>query len=615
MMRAKEWAASRGPASLRREDGFFVEMDSKHCTRSRAPNTSTDCIGDSAATIIDECSHSASSRTSDCAPRNGFEHPRRDRTGTSNTSISSSQDPAFLPDFDRAHKTRRQCLIATLLGILLSLALLALGITAAARSPHTLALRLPIRSTSTWLEVISLAVNVVIGFSQDGMAFAHAASLRWALLAEGRLDFNTNIRLLTHARRATGPNGWPSNAASLASLVLCYGASSVLIVSGEPEDPARDLTCWDLGFQVDSSYAWLNAPALCALGLGLGVQAALAGWCLCLSSRDPAAIPSWNPDPLNTTLAAVRLGMVAHRPGRAMLSAHDAHEPSRAAFPQRRQKSIAALRARTSDVRLVLVLAWLFAAFAVLWPVVLVLVHKTLSCAFCLSWTDECDGADPTGYRKNFVTFSMSPTDLSSAAGFAMVPYAGEMVLGIVYVSTIQATQTCGLHAVELVVNMCRDEGAWRRAASKAGARVAGGGDSSFMAAVQSWESVVLFVAKAVLHWIVGEAMQPTINPSKNKFWLEMAYSRLFVYAILAISTAVFASYLAGRRYKGSQPAAMGCIQTLADLVDDWRTDEKSRFWWGVKTPVMSGAEEMGHTGMKSCRDELGTVSTDLMYA
>lgn len=556
-------------------------------------------------------------RPPDCAPpRNGFEYTRQTATDTNDSSTPSSQDPAPLPDFGRALKTRRQCLFATLLGVLLSLALLALGFTTAVRSPHTLALHLPVRSTSTWLEAISLAVNVVIGFSQDGMAFAHAASLRWALLAEGRLEFNTNIRLLTRSRHAMAPNGWPANAASLASLVLCYGASSLLIVSGEPEDPARDLTCWDLGFQVDSSYAWLNAPALCALGLGLGVQAALAAWCLHVSARDPAAIPSWNADPLNTTLAAVRLGFVARRPGRAMLSAHDAHEASRAAPPQRRQRSIAALRARFSDVRLMLVLVWTLAAFAVLWPLVLVFVHKTLSCTFCFSWTDECEGPSPTGYRKNFVTFSMSPTDLLGATGWAMVPYTGEMVLGIVYVSAIQATQTCGLHAVELVVNMCRDERAWRRAATKAGARVAGGGDGSLRAAAQSWESVVLFVAKAVLHWIVGEAMQPTINPSKNKFWLEMAYSRLFVYALLAAATAVFASYLAMRKYDGSQPAAMGCVQILADLVDDWSADDKGRFWWGDKTSVMIGAELVeAHAGTSSSKDEVGTVSVNLLYA
>lgn len=153
-----------------------------------------------------------------------------------------------------------------------------------------------------------------------------------------------------------------------------------------------------------------------------------------------------------------------------MLSAHQAHEPTRAAFPQPKQRSIAALRGRSSDVRLVLGLVWTFAAFAVLWPLVLVFVPKTLSCVFCFSWEDECQGPNPKGYHKNFVTFSMSPTDLLSAAGYAMVPYAAEVVLGIVYVSAIQATQTCGLHAVELVVNMSRDERAWRRARGGRGA-------------------------------------------------------------------------------------------------------------------------------------------------
>lgn len=596
-------------------------MVSNDCTIGRG--ASTGCVGGRESTAIDETSRPGSARSSDYTGRNACEYNRQDAGSDANADgdgvESSDQNLADLPDYDRAHKTRTQCMLATLLGTLFSIALLALGTTAAVRDPHTLALRLPIRSTSTWLEAVSLAVNILIGFSQDGMAFAHAASLRWALLAEGRLAFNTNIRLLTHARASSAPpNRWPANAASLASLVLCYGASSVLFVSGEPEDLARDLACWDLGFQVDSAYAWLSGPALCALGLGLGVQAALAGWCLYLSTDGAGprkAVPSWNPDPLNTTLAAARLGIVTRRSGRAMLSAHQAHEPTRAAFPQPKQRSIAALRGRSSDVRLVLVLVWTFAAFAVLWPLVLVFVHKTLSCVFCFSWEDECQGPNPTGYRKNFVTFSMSPTDLLSAAGYAMVPYTAEVVLGIVYVSAIQATQTCGLHAVELVVNMSRDERAWRRASGAAGARVAGGGDGSLLAAVKSWESVVLFAAKAVLHWIIGEAMQPTINPSRNKFWLEMAYSRLFVYAILAIATALFATYLAVRGYGGTQPAALGCVQTLSDLVDDWRTDAEGRFWWGGKTDGRSEAEGVGHAGTVKCRDALETVSVDIRYA
>lgn len=132
---------------------------------------------------------------------------------------------------------------------------------------------------------------------------------------------------------------------------------------------------------------------------------------------------------------------------------------------------------------------------------------------------------------------------------------------------------------------------------------------------MKSWESVVLFVAKAVLQCIIGEAMQPTINPSRNKFWLEMAYSRLFVYAILAIATALFATYLAVRGYGGTQPAALGCVQTLSDLVDDWRTDAEGRFWWGGKTDGRSEAEGVRHAGTVKCRDALETVSVDIRYA
>lgn len=224
-------------------------MVSNDCTIGRGGTTG--CVGGRESTVIDETSRPGSARSSGYAGRNACEYNRQDAGSDANADgdgvESSDQNPADLPDYDRAHKTRTQCMLATLLGTLFSAALLALGTTAAVRDPHTLAPRLPIRSTSTWLEAVSLAVNILIGFSQDGMTFAHAASQRWALLAEGRL--------LTHARASSAPpNRWPANAASLASLVLCYGGSSVLFVSGEPEDLARDLACWDLGFQLGSKW-------------------------------------------------------------------------------------------------------------------------------------------------------------------------------------------------------------------------------------------------------------------------------------------------------------------------------------------------------------------------
>lgn len=86
----------------------------------------------------------------------------------------------------------------------------------------------------------------------------------------------------------------------------------------------------------------------------------------------------------------------------------------------------------------------------------------------------------------------------------------------------------------------------------------------------------------------------------EGKFWLCVAYSRFFVYAILAIGTAVFTTWIVTRRYRGSQPAAFENVQTVADLVDVWSTDDKGRCWWGDKIPREEDSKVARHAGTAS---------------
>jgi hypothetical protein len=90
-----------------------------------------------------------------------------------------------------------------------------------------------------------------------------------------------------------------------------------------------------------------------------------------------------------------------------------------------------------------------------------------------------------------------------------------------------------------------------------------------------------LFIAKEVMHWIIGRSVLPSIGLEdngdsytsyQNGFQFDMVYSRLIIYAILAILLAVFATYLASQKTRGCQPATFGHLQTLADLVNDWET-------------------------------------------
>jgi hypothetical protein len=106
------------------------------------------------------------------------------------------------------------------------------------------------------------------------------------------------------------------------------------------------------------------------------------------------------------------------------------------------------------------------------------------------------------------------------------------------------------------------------------------------------------------MHWIIGRSVLPSIGLEdngdsytsyQNGFQFDMVYSRLIIYAILAILLAVFATYLASQKTRGCQPATFGHLQTLADLVNDWETDQKGRLWWGDKT-LFGKADADGQT-------------------
>ncbi|PHH85062.1 hypothetical protein CDD83_971 [Cordyceps sp. RAO-2017] len=99
-----------------------------------------------------------------------------------------------------------------------------------------------------------------------------------------------------------------------------------------------------------------------------------------------------------------------------------------------------------------------------------------------------------------------------------------------------------------------------------------------------------------------------------------MVYSRLFLYAILAILLAAFATFLAQRRPRGHQPATFGHLQVLADLVDDWGTDEKGRMWWGDKTgpdepDEPDGVDAVRHAGTSRDKALLAPIRLESRYA
>lgn len=529
------------------------------------------------------------------------------------------------PQYDPSTGTRTGCIVATAIGMAAALTCLVYGSIILKNNPDTLSAEYPILRDHSYddsyvnldkihrfqvertnalirTELGVLAVNVVLTLCIDGMMYVHAVSLRWALYDEGRLEYNTNIRLFTSSRRFR-PNKWPVNIVALLSLVLTYAASSVMFI---PQD--------GLLFN-DYVVLIVNGTAVVAMGIGLAGQAVIALWTL-LALRARPMILTWSSNPLNTTLAAVQHGRLSYEHGRCMLSVHQRHQWSnQEVYPVKRQSNMYQAQ---PVILFIIVILWVLAVLAITWPIIITLVLKGLypnRFAFQLSWSVDIVQNLP-------ITMYFSPA-FNNAHNRTTFSYASESVLCVLFICLIQAGQAVALHCVELLVNLSRDESIWRNA-YREGNKAAPGARLNMnpvLAAASSWEAVVLFFAKALLHWIIGQAMSPRIESygndmSRRRILLEMSYTRLFLYAALAVLLAVFGTFLACRRRRGYQPSAIGHLPTLANLVDDWRTDSKGRMWWGDKFPdARNESMSIRHAGTSPNKAFTGAIYGGLPYA
>ncbi|KAF4214347.1 hypothetical protein CNMCM8980_009166 [Aspergillus fumigatiaffinis] len=504
---------------------------------------------------------------------------------------SLHQDEEDGPDFDTASATRSGCIVAVSTGVILSLLCLISGVYLLRTSQATLGASASISTSGR--EALALAINVILALCTDGMMFVHSVSLRWALYREGRLEFNTNIRLFTSSKRF-GPNKCSSR---LGSRSRRSGRHRRMVPSVQ--------------LQVDTDLEL--QPAQHRVGRG-------AEWWPRSPSREMYAIssPETNVKPRDISYGSTRNMFQIQ-----------------------------------GMVRYILILLWSLALLAIAWPIAIAAVSMSIGNASAAGQASEplCWrvgfqwNKDALACSRNYVTLSMSPYANDHDPNSATFSYGAEAVLCVLFVCLIQASQTVALHCLELLVNLSRDEGIWRQAYTETreapGTQLA---TNPFRAAVSSWENAVLFIAKAVLHWIIGQSLIPSVTMEDSKdiakdiesfasipvedlsahmqndlsfkrgFQFDMVYSRLIIYAILAVLVATFATYLALRRPRGCQPAALGHLPTLVDLVDDWKTDQAGRMWWGDKTPELE-AGQVRHAGTCWDKTVLGPICTTARYA
>jgi hypothetical protein len=513
-----------------------------------------------------------------------------------------------LPVVDANLSTRTQCLAAIILGVLGSAACVACGIVLYYLETPQVVYNLPLSIPSGGLEALSFVVNLILTQICEGLAYTHSVSLRWALLQENALEYNTNIRLFTNSKH-NAANKWYSNGLSAICLILCYASTSQLFLLGDSgiKDSPNNYN-----FQ-----PYINCVALWTLAIALFFQSLLACWCL---YGNLMSMQTWSSNPLVATISALdpAQGFIQHRPGRCMLSARSRNVQAIACQPSIRQPNLFSTRS----------VKWIIVSLWTLCVVVLIWASAILGRAYQLYNTgSDAPDAPPPNFSwtgtSNVGQLSMNAIQ-NNGPNATEVPFGLQFVLGILFVSVIQGFQTMALHAVELLVNMSRDEDSWRQLSVSRTRELKSHvlNDPPFLAAFKNWKYLTLFIFKTTLHWVLGQALTPTFQFHNNDNWVDetisslyfvMNYMRLFIYAIVTIVFATFATYLALKRPSGPQPAAYGHIQTLADLIDNWELDSKGRFYWGDTGEVDRNG--VRHAGTRPTKEWLSAINMGGYYA
>lgn len=335
-------------------------------------------------------------------------------------------------------------------------------------------------------QFISLALDFMVLVCTETVGWVHHASLKRGLANEGRLRYNSHIRLITAVRSAPfySLNAAPFNLWLAFLLVVSYSAAGATVMpsiegavtrSGEYEH-----------------FTLLVRPPFLVLGGALVLQA-LSGILLWvrLQKGQPGIIGA-SGSPIDALAALHAHGLVTRRPDRCMAGLTDANNlavgPRR---PSRRQPSI--WGSGRTRARVVSVLVWALVAGGAIWIGVLLGMTKP-------SGTDS-DGADPKTAFDHWSVLPNSPHDnpmLLDGKGWGEGIIVGlPWVMLFVIATGIQAVYTLLIHCAELPVNAWRDERIWRKATTAKGIRTT----SPLLMTFATLPSFVLFVAKPVIHW------------------------------------------------------------------------------------------------------------------
>ncbi|KAK0712135.1 hypothetical protein B0H67DRAFT_555982 [Lasiosphaeris hirsuta] len=438
--------------------------------------------------------------------------------------------------------------------------------------------------------ILQMLITVISGCFES----IHSTTLRWALWHEGRLRYNSNLRLFTSSKR-NGPNKWPANVVALIGLVLVYGGASVMIfpVSVTAIVTSTGPDGLQLDYNVDAIEVRngidFNGWGLAGLGAGLLLQSIISTWAL----LDSAYVGTWNGNPLATARACKILHDTMRDPHESttslshsysdmelLPSPHQPHPQLKPSLPVFTQPPALSLLPTTRTFT------------NLLWATFTFLALTTLTVALLASRpsaTRSSRGASTSLLFVQRFAGHSSPWYIFQFFGIVEAvynrnPYGTRMeYVGLLIQCAALCIPMFGLHVAELLSQMQRDETIWRRAAGEG----VDPDSSLILQGARNWESWVVFLSKSVVPWIFGFA----VSCNRNIYFATLP---MVAVATVFLALGLFAEYLIRVRPKGSQPATYGNVLALVELVDDWGHE---RVFWGDKGVYEGEVRRAGTAG------------------
>jgi len=415
--------------------------------------------------------------------------------------------------------------------------------------------------------IIPLFLQFAITCISSCLDSIHATTLRWAMWREGRLRHNTNLRLFTTSRQVGSPNGWPANTIWAVGHVLAYSGATIMtfpvtVIATVDIDSAADKLAihYDGDPGPDRFGLDFNGWGLLGLGTGLLFQAIICTWCL-IHER-ARYVESWSGNPLATARTcrgptpnsdSSPTPASDHRSGRNS-------EPT-LRTPTSKQPSMRDLIPATRTIA-----NWIWAIFALYALFALTVALVAVRIKHTASLDSVRRNRAPINFAGIWQFFAQVQIKYSNDSVGQRREWAGLLVqcAGL-------SILLFGLHLIDVLGGLARDEAIWRRAAT--GARGTNPDSNMLMENVRNWPVLVIFVYKSLIPWVFSFGFSALA-------WVFMATLPLVTIALLFLTLALLAEYLIRVQPKGSQPSTYGDIHALVVLVDEW---DHERLFWGDK--------------------------------